>query len=405
MSLRPLNPDVAVVGSGVVGMVTAVLLAKAGVEVLLIDPVTPVPVRDEPYDLRSLALTPASVRILTAAGIWPLLEAARVGCFKAIEIWEEHGDATVHFTPPPYAAVPLAYLVEQANLLQACQRALALHAHIADVGCQVTALAMETTHANLRLSDGRKVRAAAVLACDGAGSPLRKMAGIACDIHDYQQHAVIANVDTEQPHAEVARQRFLDNGPLALLPLPPAHLSAIVWTMTPQEAQACMTETDDAFRARLERASGQRLGAVNTTTRRLAFPLRRQQAATYAQERLALLGDAAHVVHPLAGQGLNLGLLDAAAMHESLLARRIALGHPQSALQRYARIRRAAACPMLALTHELNRAFRNTWPGIVNLRQQGLRLAERCTPLKRFMMEHAMGERGDLPTLARMGID
>ena len=392
MSTRTARAEVAIVGGGVVGMVAALLLADAGLEVVLIDPVTQLPARDEPFDLRTYALTPTSRQILECCGVWAGLDLARLSTFQAIEVWDGLGGGALHFAAPVGGAGPLAYLVEQANLLSACQRALATRTKLSDLAGEVSALTTNDHECVLQLADGRELRAALVLACDGGDSPLREMCGFEVDEKSYDQHAIVTNVTTTLAHEQIARQRFLTSGPLALLPLPPPNQAAVVWTTTPAQAAWATTCSDEEFCTGLGHAFEERLGPVLGTSRRVAFALRRQHARHYARGRVALLGDAAHVIHPLAGQGLNLGLLDAAKLADILrTCERAALRYPQSLLQRYARARRGENLLMLAVTDQLNRVFAQTHPAIVWLRNTGLNLTQHWSPLKHALLAHAMG--------------
>lgn len=402
VNARGMRVDIAVVGGGVVGMVSALLLADAGFDVMLVDPVTQLPARDDPYDLRTFALTPASQRILAHCGVWGALDLARVSTFQAIEVWDGAGDGLVRFDASAGVRLPLAYLVELSNLITACHRTLALRARIRDLAGQVNVVVMNERECVLHLADGRELVAGVVLACDGADSPLRALCGIEVDEVDYGQQAIVANVTTTLPHAGTARQRFLASGPLAMLPLPPPCETAVVWSTSPEEAAWALACTDEEFCARLGTAFESRLGRVLATSRRLTFPLRRQHAREYVHERVALVGDAAHVVHPLAGQGLNLGLLDAATLAELLASREsIALRAPQSLLKRYARMRRGENLLMLMVTDQLNRLFAATNPAMVQLRNAGLRMTQHLRPLKRRLLARAMGDSGELPEIAR----
>jgi 2-octaprenyl-3-methyl-6-methoxy-1,4-benzoquinol hydroxylase/2-octaprenylphenol hydroxylase len=230
------------------------------------------------------------------------------------------------------------------------------------------------------------------VAADGAGSPLRRLAGLDTHGHDYGQRGVVAHVATEQPHQCTAWQRFLPGGPLALLPLADGR-SSIVWSLPEDEAQRVLALDDDAFCAELGVASDFRLGRVLSSTRRAAFPLRLQLADRYQAERLVLLGDAAHAVHPLAGQGVNLGLRDVAELRDTLLAARAAGRDIGAAhvLRRYARRRRSADTLDALGFDALARAYAWQSSPLVAARSAGIRLLDRLTPLKRLLSGHAAG--------------
>jgi 2-octaprenyl-3-methyl-6-methoxy-1,4-benzoquinol hydroxylase/2-octaprenylphenol hydroxylase len=239
---------------------------------------------------------------------------------------------------------------------------------------------------------GESLSARLLVAADGAGSPLRRLAGLDTHGHDYGQRGVVAHVATERPHQHTAWQRFLPGGPLALLPLADGR-SSIVWSLPEDEAQRVLALDDDAFRAELGVASDFRLGPVLSTTPRAAFPLKLQLADAYQAERLVLLGDAAHAVHPLAGQGVNLGLRDVAELRDTLVAAReagrdIAAPH---VLRRYARRRRSADTLDAWSFDALGRIYDWQAPPLVAARALGVRLVDRLAPLKRRLAAHAAG--------------
>jgi 2-octaprenyl-3-methyl-6-methoxy-1,4-benzoquinol hydroxylase/2-octaprenylphenol hydroxylase len=254
----------------------------------------------------------------------------------------------------------------------------------------VQALELRDDVASLVLDDGRTIVAKLVLAADGAESQLRLWAGIECTRWSYPQQAVVCHVRTERPHGGIASQRFLPEGPLAFLPLADGR-SSIVWSAT--NADELLALGDDEFCNRLAAAAQFQFGAILGTTRRVAYPLRLLHASRYVQPRLALVGDAAHVVHPLAGQGVNMGLADAAALVEAIVAARkrgADIGALRG-LQRYERARKADNLEMLAMTDGLHRAFGHRSAAWDRLRNAGMDTVNRLTPLKNLLARRATG--------------
>lgn len=385
--------DVVVVGGGMAGAATALALARAGLATMLLEARTPKPWRiEDDVDLRVVSLAPSSIMLLDELGVWPSIRSARTGPYTHMHVWDAASGATLDFDAATDGHDLLGHIVEN-NLVQ-----WTLWQALAEAGverrCPATATAMELRddRVQLTLADGSDVAARLVVAADGAASPLRKLAGITVRTRNYAQRAVVAHVGTERAHERTAWQRFLPTGPLALLPLADGR-SSLVWSLPEAEAQNVLTLDDHAFRDALGVATDFRLGRITTTTARAAFPLHLQLANTYQAERLVLLGDAAHTVHPLAGQGVNLALRDVTELRDALVAARDAGRDIASAavLRRYARRRHSADTLDAVSFDALSRVFAWQATPAVAMRGIGMHLVDRMAPLKRRLGAHAAG--------------
>lgn len=385
--------DVVVVGGGMVGSATALALARAGFATALIEARAPAPwsVTDE-VDLRVVGLAPSSIALLDDLGVWTSIRTSRAGPYAHMHVWDAQNGAAIDFDASSEGRELLGYIVEN-NLVQ-----WELWQALVDAGVQrlcpaeVQGFTVLDDRIQLDLASGDSVFARLLVAADGAGSPLRQRAGIATTGRDYAQRGVVAHVTTERAHGQTAWQRFNPSGPLAFLPLADGR-SSIVWSLPEAEAQRVLALDDQSFMAELGMASDFRLGRILATTRRAAFPLKLQLAETYQADRMVLLGDAAHAVHPLAGQGVNLGLRDVVELRNTLAEARkadrdIAAPH---VLRRYARRRRSADTLDAMGFDALARIYAWQSPPLVAARGAGVRMLNALGPLKRLFSEHAAG--------------
>jgi 3-demethoxyubiquinol 3-hydroxylase len=389
MSRRALI-DVAVVGAGVVGSATALALSRDGRRVALIEAQEPTPWTAAAPDLRVYAFAPDNAALLDDLGVWSQVAAARVQPYRRMRIWDAAGGDELRFDADALGQPQLGWIVEHGLLVDRLWAALRDSAVERHCPARVTALAQDEAAATLTLDDGRQLRATLVVAADGADSAVRALAGLEAPRHDYGQRGLVAYVETALPHEDTCWQRFLPGGPLAFLPCSDGR-SSIVWTLPDHEAERLLALDDAAFCAELTRAFDARLGEVRAVSKRVAFPLRRQLAPRYVAGRVLLAGDAAHAVHPLAGQGVNLGLRDVAALRRLLTAAGsgdIAAAHR---LDRYARERRSENSVAAWTFDGINRLFSNDALLPTLLRGRLLGMAGRLSPLTAMLWKRAAG--------------
>lgn len=382
--------DVAVVGAGMVGAAAALGLSRAGFRIALIEARAPSPWQaDDDVGLRVSAISPGSQALLAGMGVWEAIASARASPYRRMRVWEDEGE--IGFDAATEGLAELGHIVENALVADRLWAALQREAAI-EVRCPaaVTGLEQDESCATLMLEAGESLRARLVLAADGAASPLRTMAGIGVSGRDYGQKGLVLHVHPDLSHEQTAWQRFMPGGPLALLPLADGRCS-IVWTRPAEEADALLQLPDDALSERLTDASDARLGRLRVASQRAAFPLRLGLADACQSGRLVLAGDAAHVVHPLAGQGVNLGFQDVDTLLEVLGNARAAGRDPGApdVLRRYARARASENAIAARSFDAIERMFGHAHPAVAAVRRRGLALADRIGPLKRYFMRRA----------------
>jgi 2-polyprenylphenol 6-hydroxylase len=427
--------DFLIVGGGITGCVMASLLvnrklAAPGRVAIVAGEAPPAPIpadADSEWDLRVFALSRASQRLLTICGAWPLLPTQKYNAYERMCVWDARGGPPLGGTPlggtPKGGAGSLSfdcaelgepnlgYIAEGRALQTACRRA-ATAAGVVFIDSGIVDILVDEDRVRVSLSDERLLQGQLLIAADGADSKARKLLGIDTAGHAYHQDALVAHVRTAFSHRNTAWQRFLPTGPLAFLPLPDGR-SSIVWSTARPEALRLRSLDAAAFGAELRVASGEFLGACEVTTPIASFPLKLQYALDYARPRAVLVGDAAHAVHPLAGQGLNLGLLDCAVLAEVLggdARGGPGLGGPgrfgeHKLLRRYERRRKSENVLAATAFDGLERLFSSSNAAVARMRMAGLAAVGRVPFLKRELATRALGLSGDVPAFLRAGSD
>ena len=393
--------DIAVVGGGMVGLSLALCLSRAGADVAVIERASLEDMAAATFDGRGSAIAAGSQRILDGIGLWGLL-AEDAEPILEIRVADGASPLFLHYDHREVGEGPLGWIVENAHI----RRSLADAVRQADLtvfeNAALSKAAFDTQTASLELEDGRVVNALLAVAADGRQSSLRDMAGIEAVRWSYPQTGIVCAVEHEAPHNGIAHEHFLPSGPFAILPMT-RNRSSIVWTERDDLAPDLLALDNAAFAAELRTRLGKFLGEVCVGRQRWSYPLSVVHARRYVGTRLALAGDAAHAIHPIAGQGFNLGLRDVAALAEVVVDRlRLGLDPGDSAaLSRYENWRKPDNMMMIAATDSLNRLFSNDIAPVRMARDAGLATVNQVPPLKRFLMRHAMGLVGNLPRLTR----
>ena len=396
--------DVAIVGGGMVGLAVACGLQGSGLRVAVLEQHLPQPqAADAPYALRVSAINAASEKLLSHLGVWSTIVALRASTYHGMEVWEKDSFGRIAFDDTSMGFSHLGHIVENAVIHHALwQKAQSCKDITLLAPAELQQVAWGENDAFLTLKDGSMLTARLVVGADGARSWLRDKADIPLTFWDYRHHALVATIRTVEPHAAVARQAFHGDGILAFLPLSDPHLCSIVWSLSPQEAERLQQAPEDEFNRALSVAFDNRLGLCQVESERQLYPLTGRYARQFAAHRLALVGDAAHTIHPLAGQGVNLGFMDAAELIDEI--RRL---HRQGKdigqhlyLRRYERSRKHSAAMMLAGMQGFRDLFAGDNPAKKLLRDIGLKLADTLPGVKPQLIRQAMGL-NDLPDWLR----
>ncbi|MCS3431173.1 FAD-dependent 2-octaprenylphenol hydroxylase [Klebsiella sp. BIGb0407] len=395
--------DVAIVGGGMVGLAVACGLQGSGLRVAVLENHVPEPLSpDAAPELRVSAINAASEKFLTHLGVWPNIT-KRASRYHGMEVWDKDSFGRIDFDDKSFGFSHLGHIVENAVVHSALwQRAEQCSDITLLAPAEIQQIAWGENEAFLTLKDGAMLTARLVVGADGANSWVRNKADIPLTFWDYNHHALVATIRTAEPHQAVARQVFHGNGILAFLPLSDPYLCSIVWSLSPTEAEAMKIATAEEFNRALSSTFDLQLGLCQLDSERQVFPLTGRYARSFASHRLALVGDAAHTIHPLAGQGVNLGFMDAAELVSEI--RRL---HREGKdfgqhlyLRRYERSRKHSAALMLASMQGFRELFAGNNPAKKLLRDVGLKLANTLPGVKPKLVRQAMGL-DDLPSWLR----
>lgn len=399
---EPITSDVAIIGGGLVGLTAAIALAEQNYSVTVIDRAPMGELTAEAYDGRASALAFATCRMLNTLGLWSKLE-PYAQPINEIRVSDGPSLMHLHFDHKALGDGPLGHMVENRHTRVALfERALELPLITLLMGEGVEAIETNDRRATVELISGKCVHASLLVGADGRMSRVREHMGLSVSTFEYEQHGIVCSIEHEIPHDGIAHERFLASGPFAILPLT-KNRSSLVWTEKSHLTETIMGLGERAFSAEIQRRVGGFLGEVKPVGGRWAFPLTLQYADTYVGTRSVIVGDAAHGIHPIAGQGLNLGLRDIAALVETLVefgASGLDIGSV-TCLERYSQWRHTDNAALISVTDLLNRLFSNDVPPIRHARDLGLAAVNRIPPLKNFFMSHARGTVGELPKLLK----
>ena len=396
--------DIAIAGGGLIGLASACLLARRGLKIDVIESADPVTWDPGQISSRVSAINIATHRLLQSVGVWENIVDQRATPYRHMQVWDTHSKAKISFEAIEYAQAQLGWIIENNLIVSAMQERLK-HNYNVRLHFGTAIENIETANGAISLitsSRGPSIQSKLIIAADGGESKIRSLSGIETKQESFDQDALVATVQCEKHHGYSALQCFTPTGPVAMLPMHDNYCS-LVWSCDRVQSDNLMSLNNLAFSNELEKLFVERLGRLRVLDNPMRFPLHNRHANTYIADRIALVGDAAHVTHPLAGLGANIGMLDAAALAETIcnaLDQGKSLGS-QSVLRRYERWRKGENRLVLSAMKAFKNVFGSTDPGLRQLRQSGFLLADTVAPLKRELAAHAMGLSGDLPKVCR----
>lgn len=401
--------DIAIVGSGVVGATAALALAQlTSLRIAVIETKNILLEWNfTQHDHRVSAISLASRNIFKNLNVWQSISQKRISPYQSMQVWDTNDDADIYFNAHEINEDVLGFIIEDQVMRISLLEALSQHSNVQMLfPHQLIALKEHRYSVELVMKEGLSIHTKLLIAADGANSIVRELLNTELKTRDYGHTAIVATVHSEQTHRGVARQQFLPAGPLAFLPLSDAHACSIVWSTSHDHAQDLLAMNENDFSQALRVAFKSRLGEIVKVDQRHHFPLRMRHAKHYVQSRIALIGDAAHTIHPLAGQGANLGLLDAVCLAEVIVdaCKKNRDFASLATLRRYERWRKSDNLAMLVGMDVIKNLFSSQNSMLQHVRNVGLSFTNRNVYLKNCFANYALGKRGDLPRLAAINL-
>lgn len=386
-----MKKDVIIIGSGVVGLTMAACLEQQSLSVAVIDAKPITLSNSEQPDLRVYAINQASQKLLTEVGAWQYIPIEKLSPYRNMYVWDECSNGVLSFSAQEIAKQNLGYILEERVIKNALLKALQNSANVSlQGGYQIDAIEVQPEQVYLS-ADKAEMNSRLIIGADGANSWLRSKLDFACQATPYNHHAIVCYVEHQKEHQQTAYQIFTKDGPLAFLPSPKNNRCSIVWSVPPQYEKELMALSDEAFKAQLEQTFQLKLGKILTVSKRLSFPLIERVVSPFVKQRVALIGDALHTIHPLAGLGANLGLADVAALNSSI-KRDVAAFDEYKTLRHYERSRKGAVLMTTQLMKILQKSFSSQGLIPAPLRGFGMNMISSSALLKTQIMRFSSGE-------------